>query len=185
MAQLFGDEEFATPFPYKTTVRGEQYGPEDTYLLAAKWLRDCKTVADWGGGRGYFQKCLTAEQAYLLIDGTKQVPQTRMADLAKYRGKSEGILLRHVLEMTFDWKDVLTNAVAAFQKRMVVVTYTPNVKKTHRAKWHLTSPVFHFNHEADLVPLMEPYLVKIEPIQAWPTLPERVYYLTKEGGERG
>jgi hypothetical protein len=173
-----------TPIPWVTKVKGSRYGTDHTYLLAAEWLRDCEEVHDWGGGRGHFQKFLGEHQTYTLVDGTQQDLEegTRfsMADLSRYHEQSDGILLRHVLEMTEDWKQILVNAVAAFQKRMVVVTFTPNIRKTRRATHHLTWPVFHFNHDTDLIPLMQPYLVDYSEATFSKGLPERVYRLEKK-----
>lgn len=176
------DLKHATSIPWKTKVRGPRYGTDHSYALAAEWLFPCQTVADWGGARGYFKKFLTLDTSYILVDGTHQpdtVVAPVVADLAQYREPSEGILLRHVLEMTHDWLRVLENAVAAFTHRMVVITFTPDVPETHWADNHLTWPVYHFNHERDLIPFMDPYLRTIDHVQQKRWLPERVYYLEK------
>jgi hypothetical protein len=173
---------YATKIPWETTVRGQRYGTDDTYIKAAEWLFACKTVSDWGGGRGYFKKWLTAGTEYILVDGTRQDASapTIIANLGTYREPSEGILLRHVLEMTEDWQVILRNAVRAFCYRMVVVTFTPNVKVTHVHTHHLTWPCYHFNHEQDLIPEMQPYLVRFEDVTIRKTLPERLYYLERK-----
>lgn len=182
----------ATDIPWITKVEGPRYGSDDTYRRAANWLYPCQSVADWGGGRGYYARFTHAGQTYLLVDGTKdfdEVPFSiapfhfELANLKDYHGASEGILLRHVLEMTHDWDAVLRNALMAFSKRMVIVTFTPRVKKTHLAKHHLTWPVYHFNAIRDLIPQMGSYLKNFEDLNTvFPghgTLPERVYYLEK------
>lgn len=174
--------EYATKDPWVTAVKGDRFGTDDTYKLAAEWLKPCRTVADWGGAKGYFRQFLPPDTAYMLVDGTKQVDGfVRVVDLAKYRGRSEGILLRHVLEMDANWKTILENALVAFHHRMAVVTFTPNVPKTRRAQWHLTWPCYFFNHDTDLIPLMQPYLVSYDEVSVAPKhLPERVYYLEKK-----
>lgn len=172
--------DYATAIPWVTKVKGSRYGTDDSYICAAEWLFPCRDIADWGGARGHFKRWLHG-QDYHLIDGTQQdaLAPTTIANLANYHVQSEGILLRHVLEMSFDWATILENAVGAFQKRMVVVTFTPNVARTHIARYHLTWPCHHFNHEVDLIPRMAPYLKGMREVTARPTLPERVYFLEK------
>jgi hypothetical protein len=172
----------ATKIPWITKVQGPRYGTDHTYQMAAEWLWPaCRTVADWGGCQGYAERYLPPPIRYWVVDGTaSRQPWPKdwvVANLADYAVPSEGILLRHVLEMTEDWAAVLENAVKAFTKRMVVVTFTPQARKTWLAKHHLTWPVFHFNHKKDLIPRMEPYLKDMKYIQT--TQPERVYYLEK------
>lgn len=171
--------KFVTNIPWETDVKGTKYGQEESYIEAAKWLEPCASVADWGGGRGHFQRFLPPTTRYQVVDGTEQVPDQIVADLSTYREPSEGILLRHVLEMTPDWKDVLTNAIEAFQKRLVIVTFTKSVRSTKQWRHHLAWPVYRFNHAEDLIPSMRPYLVA-EPI-CFPhrLFPETVYLLEK------
>lgn len=170
--------QHATEIPWVTKVKGSCYGTDETYKRAAKWLRPCHTVADWGASREHFRQFITADyQTYIPVDGTKQTPNTVVASLKDYHEFSEGILLRHVLEMTHDWQSVLINALSRFTKRMVVITFTPEKLTTGVYDHHLTWPVYHFNHKVDLVPLMEPWLVATEPIRT--TQPERLYFLEK------
>jgi len=175
----------ATKIPWETKVKGSRYGTDDTYRMAAMWLKGCMVVADWGGAQGHFRQFLPKHARYRLVDGTKQVEGTVVADLATYTEPSDGILLRHVLEMTDDWRQVLQNAVNAFQYRMVVVTFTPHVPKTKVVTHHLTWPVYHFNHDEDLIPLMQPFIKKVVD-GTWKdehfrkSIPERVYYLERE-----
>jgi len=176
------NHHFATPIPWETRVKGPRYGSDDTYRMAAEWLSGCVQVADWGGCLGYFQNFLPKETHYTVVDGTSHEgwpPNWIVADLAKYSEPSQGILLRHVLEMTPSWREVLDNALAAFTERMVVVTFTPDVPRTRLATNHLTWPVHHFAHGLDLIPQMRPYLIRYESITVKKTLPERVYYLEK------
>jgi len=172
---------YATDIPWETQVVGPMYGTEHTYRKAAEWLKDCRTVADWGGCLGYTQKFLPTTVDYIVVDGTwhESWPvKWRVVDLAKYHEQTEGILLRHVLEMTHDWEQILRNAVKAFTKRMVVVTFTPRCGKTHHHTNHVTWPVYHFNHNRDLIPWMQPHLVQMEYIKT--TVPERIYFLEKK-----
>lgn len=176
---------FKTEIPWVTKVKGSRYGTDHTYIKAAEWFAEVGgLVADWGGGRGHFLQHLPVNCAYKLIDGTfQEIPELRLcdiyeiADLKTYRGKSKNILLRHVLEMTYDWREVLENAVECFEKRMVVITFTPPKNITYVHTHHLTWPCHHFNHDEDLIPRMMPYIKKIEAVRT--TQPERVYYLEK------
>src|SRR5436190_1934530 len=98
----------ATSIPWKTRAPGPRYGPELSYRLAAKWLEPCDVVADWGGGRGYLSKFVNPLSTYRLIDGTLDPKRLanlhcQIVNLATYVDPSEGICLRHVLEMTPDW----------------------------------------------------------------------------------
>jgi hypothetical protein len=168
-----------TPAPWAPHLQHPQYGSDDTYRLAAAWVRDCPTVSDWGGSRGYLFNFLPKTVRYLPVDGTMQASVDAaqiVADLATYREPSDGIVLRHVIDMTSDWRAVLTNAVQAFQRRMVVVTFTPDVAATHMFKVKSGWPVWHFNPD-DLRDAMGDLLVAEETVHV--THPERVYYLER------
>lgn len=126
----------------------KRYGILASYRLAAQWLGPCKTVADWGGGGGYFRDFLKQKQVYTLVDGTDQgVKGQVLADLINYREPSEGILLRHVIDCTPDWRPVLRNALDAFTKRLVVITSTPESEVTRIHHTVNGWPFTFFNHE--------------------------------------
>lgn len=95
------------------------FGSRDTYVAAAKWLEPCRDIADWGCGQRGFEPFIGTRD-YLGIDGSGPHADV-VADLVEYRGCSEGILLRHVLEHNEQWRDVLRNALDSFWVRMVVV----------------------------------------------------------------
>src|ERR1043166_9122174 len=116
--------DFVTPAPWKPSLQHPFYATQETYRLAAEWLKDCQTVADWGGSTGFFGTCLPASVKYTVVDGTAQVEGQVLADLTTYREPSDGILLRHVLELNTEWRQILRNAMEAFRQRMVVITYT-------------------------------------------------------------
>lgn len=153
----------------------EQYATADTYRLAAEWLKDCPTVADWGGGRGHFRSYLPDGAVYTLVDGTLQATDQVLAELTAYHEPSAGILLRHVLDCTPVWEPILANALDACQCRMVVVTFLdgrrtfPNPRKHGWTYWD-TKP-------EDLRAAMGPWLVRDEAVQT--THAERVYYLER------
>lgn len=163
-----------TSAPWPRTLY--QYGAEETYRRAAAWLKDCPTVADWGGAQGYFRTCLPATVQYTLVDGTLQAAEQVLANLLTYREPSDGILLRHVLDNTHDWQPILTNALQAFRQRLVIVTYTPDEDVTRRVERKNGWPEWRFNPN-DLRALMGDLLVRDEAVET--THPERVFYLQR------
>lgn len=167
---------FVTPQGWVPALQHDSYGAPDTYRLAAAWLKDCASVDDWGGGTGYFGPWLPSSCAYRVVDGTLQVVEQRLADLARFDEPSDGILLRHVLDVNADWRAILLNALAAFRRRMVVVTFTPDAEESRVVKVKTGWPIIHFN-PADLKQLMGRHLVRDEVVQT--SHPERIYYLER------
>lgn len=168
---------YVTHLPWRTNLQHEVYGTGDTYRLAAEWLKDCPEVADWGAASCHFHRYLPTTCKYIPVDGTLQCPLDVgqvVADLATYRTPTDGILLRHVLDMTDRWADVLRNAVASARRRLVVVTFTPDAEQTHLHKMKSGWPVWHFNPN-DLRDIMGARLVREHAVQT--THPERVYYV--------
>lgn len=101
------------------------YGTEDTYEIAAAWLGATGAVEDWGCGRRRFA-AYAAEIGctYRGIDLSGS-PDVR-ADLATYRSRTPGLLLRHVLEHNPGrWGPIIDGVVASFTDRAVVVLYAP------------------------------------------------------------
>ena len=153
-----------------------QYGADETYRRAAVWLGPCAAVADWGGATGAFSRWLPPAVAYTVIDGTLQRPDGVLADLTDYHERSDGILLRQVLDNTPDWRPILENALAAFLTRLVVVTFVPEGPQTHCIDRKSGWPYWQF-HADDLRARMQPYLVHDEAVPT--THPEHVYYLER------
>jgi len=169
-------QSFVTPAPWKPSLQHPMYATEDTYILAAEWLRNCATVADWGGGSGFFQTFLPRQVAYTLVDGTMQHTDQVLADLTTYHAPSEGILIRHVLDINAEWLTILRNAIQAFQKRLVVITYTPSAGETTRIRNKSGWPIHHFR-PSDIADEMGSYFVKTELVQT--SHPERLFYAEK------
>lgn len=110
------------------------YGDELTYRLGAELLASCRTVEDWGCGRGWFRAFLGAGQTYTGVDGSCSPFADRVVDLETYRSDADGVFLRHVLEHNLAWRTILDNAVASFRQRLVIVLFTPlDDKQTERA----------------------------------------------------
>lgn len=112
---------------YKTAEKPIPYGDTVTYFIAEEWLRGL-SVEDWGCGYAWFKK--VHDGRYLGIDGTNSKWCDNIVDLTEYTSKSQGILLRHVLEHNHDWKKILDNAVQSFTKRLCIVLFTPLVDET-------------------------------------------------------
>jgi hypothetical protein len=167
--------EYVTPVRW-TQIR-PHYGTLDTYHLAADWLKDCTDVADWGGSLGFFGEVLPKSIPYTIVDGTAQSDHQVMADLLDYHVKSDGILLRHVLDHTRDWKRLLHNAMDASRK-LVVVTFTPNstTGSSYLIEKKSGWPIWRFN-PLDIRAEMGDRLVKDETVAT--SHPERVYYLDR------
>ena len=102
-----------------------RFGRDDiTYQKAAEFLDiEDSLVADWGCGTTYFRRFIRNAR-YVGIDGSASPWCNVVADLRTYRGYSDGILLRHVLEHNVDWKRILRNALR-HAPRVVVVIFTP------------------------------------------------------------
>jgi len=115
--------------------RPQPYGGTETYDLGADWLGKCKTVEDWGCGKGYFRTYFEGDR-YRGIDGSQTPWADEIADLAEYRSQPDGIFMRHVLEHDPRWSEILTNAVASFQERLVLVLFTPMGEKTEQIAWN-------------------------------------------------
>lgn len=174
-----------------TLITGEQraFGDQITYHRAAQFLADCEQIEDWGCGFSWFSKIMTGHSdAHVQnLDGTKTDYTDRQVNLCNYRSRAEGILLRHVLEHNHDWKQVLENALHSFQRKLVIVTYTPFTEETHNRGDHqfddgTTVPVISFRLE-DLQECFAKYpeiSVSEERIQTNTEFrDERLFYLEK------
>lgn len=172
-------------------ITGEQrpFGDVVTYHRAAQFLADCEQIEDWGCGFGWFSKIMSGlSDAHVQnLDGTKTDYADRVVDLCSYRSRAEGILLRHVLEHNHDWRQVLENALHSFQRKLVIVVYTPFTEETHNRGDHqfengTTVPVISFRLE-DLQECIAKYpeiLVSEERIQTNTEFrDERLFYLEK------
>ena len=65
-----------------------------------------------------------AKSRYVGIDRSSKCVD-KIADLRGYTSEGDCIFMGHVLEHNFDWRRILTNAIASFKKRMVLVIFTP------------------------------------------------------------
>lgn len=98
------------------------YGVEDSYPIGMKWLQPCQLVEDWGCALCHAKTYRDGD--YRGIDGTAGKADI-VADLSSYRSVVDGVFMRHVLEHNLDWRTILDNALASFQKRMTLITFLP------------------------------------------------------------
>ncbi|MGE0362803.1 MAG: hypothetical protein AB7R67_18970 [Vicinamibacterales bacterium] len=166
----------ATATPWGPNLQHARYATDETYALAAEWLHPCRSVDDWGGSGGYLRRFLGADVAYRVIDGTPQRHSQVVADLRTFAEPAEGICLRHVLDINADWRAILQNAVRAFRRRLVVVTFTPPAVVTTVVKLKSGWPVLHF-HPQDLRDVMGAHLVAELEVET--THPEHLYLLER------
>jgi N-terminal domain of galactosyltransferase len=114
-------------------IRGDEdapraFGDDTTYARARDFLRDLD-VEDWGCGLGWFRRHATG--AYRGVDAVATRFADVITDLRRYRSRSPGLLVRHVLEHNDDWRPILRNALASFTRRMTLVIFTPPAPRTH------------------------------------------------------
>lgn len=101
------------PFPY---------GSSETYELGAQFLHGL-AIEDWGCGGGWMRQF--HKGPYIGIDGSLSPFADVVIDLRAVVTVTPGLFMRHVLEHNYAWRDILRNAVASFQRRMVLVIFTP------------------------------------------------------------
>jgi hypothetical protein len=101
----------------------KRYGDGLTYKLAAEFVSGF-AVEDWGCGRGWFRTI--HDGPYVGIDGTASPHADVVADLRVYRSSTPAVWMRHVLEHNYDWRQVLDNAVASAEERIVIILFTPD-----------------------------------------------------------
>jgi hypothetical protein len=146
----------------KNTMGGECYGVEVTYRKALAFI-DNGPIEDWGCGTAYAKKLVKSQ--YTGIDGTPDYCDV-VADLAKYKSNTHGILLRHVLEHNFRWEDVLKNAIASCKKLSIVVC-TPFAETTRLLSFdEYGIPIFSFRKE-DLTQHFPNYTEETVTGEAW------------------
>ncbi len=97
------------------------YGDTITYELGYNFLKNCKSIEDWGCGTGGFKRFIQKNDdiKYIGIDGSITPFADIQQDLTIYKSKPEGIFMRHVLEHNYEWEKILNNACGSFQKKNV------------------------------------------------------------------
>lgn len=100
---------------------------QESYKKAAEFLGD--TVEDWGCGTGWSKRHF---KNYKGIDGSpsKLVAEKDIVDLVNYTSSVDNILMRQVLELNIEWRQILENVKKSFKKKFFLVVFTPFVEKT-------------------------------------------------------
>ena len=101
-----------------------------TYCKGYEWLKDCNPIEDWGCGFGYFNSLCQPGQC-IQLDASNTPHADAFVDLCVYKSHVPGIFMRHVLEHNEGWRIILRNALDSFQKRMVLVLFTPFSERTY------------------------------------------------------
>jgi len=111
------------------------YGDETSYRKGVAFLDGYGDIEDWGCGTAWAKRFVT-KSAYTGIDASPSRYADKVVDLRTYRSDADCVFIRHVLEHSFDWGAILTNAVASFRQRMVLVIFTPFADQTREiASW--------------------------------------------------
>lgn len=106
------------------------YGDETSYQKAMEFLDGPHIIEDWGCGTSWARKFVKRGR-YIGIDGSWSLHCDLVTDLRTYRSSSAGgILIRHILEHNYDWKKILGNALASFQKKFALILFTPFTETT-------------------------------------------------------
>ena len=101
------------------------YGGAASYREAIDWLTGFGVIEDWGCGTSWARQFVAKDDQYVGIDGSWSPWCDKVVDLRKYRSEVPCVLLRHVLEHNTEWRTILANALASFQKRLAIVLFTP------------------------------------------------------------
>jgi hypothetical protein len=148
------------PFPY---------GDETTYKKAVEFIDGPWDVEDWGCGTAWAKKFVNRGR-YIGIDGSWSLHCNIVADLRTYRSSAGGIMIRHILEHNYDWKKILENALASFQKKFCLILFTPFSPITQTLQMskvgggNATVPDLSFRKE-DLLEFFNPFSFTEETLQ--------------------
>jgi hypothetical protein len=162
---------------YKGVEDMRPYGDSRTYVLGADFLKGF-SVEDWGCGLGWFSRY--HQGAYIGADGSCSKFATVSADLTEYTSKTDGLFMRHILEHNHEWRKVLENALKSFQKRMVLVMFTPFSDETNVIQESVPGiPDISFRKE-DLVECFRSLIAREESLKTATQYGyEHVFYLEK------
>jgi SAM-dependent methyltransferase len=101
-------------------------GDGQTYEATAAWLAElgCNEVQDWGCGTAWARKIFV--QRGIRYVGLDIAPgfADEIVNLVNFVGQTDGIVMRHVLEHNYAWKDILRNALASC-RHLALVIFTP------------------------------------------------------------
>jgi hypothetical protein len=164
-----------------------KYGHPESYERPAAFFDEIGGVLEDCGCGCAGMKPHVKVCRYIGIDGSKNDFADRCdVDLREYRSNCDCLLLRGVLDHNEEWEKILVNALASFNKRMVVMIFHDLGAKTKVILRH-NDPKFPGVPDlqfclGDLMRHMQPYLVRIENIPACKGCPnnETLFYLEKK-----
>jgi len=132
------------------------YGEETSYRKAIDFLDGPHIVEDWGCGLAWARRFVKRGR-YIGVDGSWSLHADLITDLRLYRSRADAILMRHVIEHNWEWRKVLENALASFQKRFALVLFTPFSGETHSigSSWGCI-PDLSFRKD-DLIEMLRPF----------------------------
>lgn len=164
-----------------------KYGHPESYERPMAWMDEIGgTIEDWGCGCAYARKYVQ-KSTYIGIDGSQNEYADKCGiDLCEYKSDCDCILLRGVLDHNEDWEKILTNAIASFKKRMVLMIFHDLGAETKVILRHADPkfpgvPDLQFSLP-DLMKYILPFLVKTETIAKCKGYPnnETLFYLEKK-----
>ena len=155
------------------------YGDETSYKKAIEFLDGPHVIEDWGCGTAWARKYVERGR-YVGIDGSWSLHCDLLRDLRTYRSTADAILMRHILEHNWEWKKILSNALASFHKKFCLIIFTPFGPETRSiaTTWE-TIPDLSFRKE-DLLEFLKPYEFKEESLQSGTQYGvEHLFYITR------
>jgi hypothetical protein len=178
-----------TPDLYASVVSPTRYGSDDTtYVRAGLYLSGPGLVEDWGCGTTYARRFIGAP--YRGVDGLWSRFADEQADLAVPRQPVPKILMRHVLEHNWNWREILVNMLASFTDRAVLILFLRPGEKDRNVSASDLSDESEWPGlelcEADLLAILAQSGVSFSSEEMeTATAPynyERIYWLAKGGG---
>ena len=93
-------------------------------------IDEIKSIQDWGCGNCKLKNYIPKNKNYFGIDGSITGYQNHISDLVDYKCSCDAIFMKHVLEHNILWKKILLNFLDSFEKRAILIIYTPFSEKT-------------------------------------------------------
>ena len=154
------------------------YGDDTTYQKGMAFLDGHGSIEDWGCGTAY-AKNFVKQSKYIGIDGSQSDFTDKVVDLKEYTSETDCIFVRHVLEHNYSWRKILANAVNSFNKRMVIIIFTPFADETRPiANWSAI-PDISFKKE-ELIEFFQQFKYSEESLQTDTQYKaEHIFYIEK------
>lgn len=105
-----------------------RYGDDTSYEKGIGFLDGHGLIVDWGCGPAHAKEFVKNSE-YIGIDGSDNINADKKEDLRYYSAVTDCLFMRHVLEHNSDWRLILRNAINSFDKRMVLILFTPLSEK--------------------------------------------------------